>query len=153
MFIVLSKSIEFHLWNSITANTYLATLHPNVPDPNKRHFKLYIFGKSRSGTSLHFINFKFKSTEDSAKLFGSILERILANLGANWFFSFFSHPVNLMLLRVISFLPWNTRYYDIRYSCSISNPFNLIWLIKISLMRLKSSKLVFRHHSLNALKA
>ena len=47
---------------------HLATLHPKVPAPNKRHFVLEIFSRSSSGRSLHLINFKFRSTADSDNL-------------------------------------------------------------------------------------
>ncbi len=47
---------------------HLATLHPSVPAPRSKHFVLAILSKSNSGNKRHLINFKFKSTADSANL-------------------------------------------------------------------------------------
>lgn len=46
----------------------LATLQPRVPAPSKRHFVFTTFSRSKEGTSLHRISFRFRSTDDSASL-------------------------------------------------------------------------------------
>lgn len=46
----------------------LATLQPRVPAPRRRHFVLTTLSRSREGTSLHLISFRFRSTDDSASL-------------------------------------------------------------------------------------
>ena len=46
----------------------LATLHPNVPEPNRRHFVAATFSRAKSGISRHLISLRFKSTADSASL-------------------------------------------------------------------------------------
>lgn len=45
-----------------------ATLQPNVPAPRRRHLVLTTLSRSREGTSLHLISFRFRSTDDSASL-------------------------------------------------------------------------------------
>ena len=46
----------------------LATLQPKVPAPSNRHLVWAIFSKSSSGNKRHRINFKLRSTADSASL-------------------------------------------------------------------------------------
>ena len=45
-----------------------ATLQPSVPAPSKRHLVADIVSRSSDGRRRHRINFKFKSTADSANL-------------------------------------------------------------------------------------
>lgn len=47
----------------------LATLQPSVPAPSSRHLADTIFSKSRVGTNRQHINFKLRSTDDSANLY------------------------------------------------------------------------------------
>lgn len=53
---------------SILTIRVLATLQPRVPAPSRRHFVLTTLSRSREGTSLHLMSFRFKSTDDSASL-------------------------------------------------------------------------------------
>lgn len=63
---------------------FLATLHPNVPAPNSKHFADDIHARSSSGISLHFMSFKFKFTEFLANRSGSIDAAIAAIFGNNF---------------------------------------------------------------------
>ena len=65
---------------------------PSVPAPSNKHFVFMILSSSRSGTSLHFINLRLRSTLDSAILTGSMLDLMLASRGPNCPLSFFSQP-------------------------------------------------------------
>lgn len=53
---------------SILTIRVLATLQPRVPAPSRRHFVLTTLSRSREGTSLHLMSFRFRSTDDSASL-------------------------------------------------------------------------------------
>lgn len=46
----------------------LATLQPRVPAPSRRHFVFTTLSRSKEGTSLQRISFRFRSTDDSASL-------------------------------------------------------------------------------------
>lgn len=54
-------------WPTLTMSV-LATLQPRVPAPSKRHFVFTTLSRSKEGTSLQRISFRFRSTDDSASL-------------------------------------------------------------------------------------
>lgn len=58
--------------NSRLTIRVLATLQPRVPAPSNRHLADTIFSKSRVGTNRQHINFKLRSTDDSANLYHKI---------------------------------------------------------------------------------
>ena len=63
----------------IITSKHLATLQPSVPAPNSRHLVREMTSRSSSGSSRHFISFRFKSTADSASL------NSLNCMWLNWF--------------------------------------------------------------------
>ena len=54
----------------ILTSRHLATLHPRVPAPRRRHLVSAMAGRSRDGRMRQRISFRFRSTEDSASLGG-----------------------------------------------------------------------------------
>lgn len=64
---IIHPYIKMFYPSSLTMSV-LATLQPSVPAPRRRHFVLTTFSRSREGTSLQRINFRFRSTDDSASL-------------------------------------------------------------------------------------
>lgn len=58
--------------NSRLTIKVLATLQPRVPAPSSRHLADTIFSKSSVGTNRQHINFKLRSTDDSANLYHKI---------------------------------------------------------------------------------
>lgn len=59
---------QIFMINSRLTIKVLATLQPRVPAPSSRHFADTIFSKSSVGTNRQHINFKLRSTDDSANL-------------------------------------------------------------------------------------
>lgn len=53
---------------SVLTIRVLATLQPRVPAPSRRHLVLITLSRSKDGTNLHLISFRFRSTDDSASL-------------------------------------------------------------------------------------
>lgn len=59
---------QIFMINSRLTIKVLATLQPRVPAPSSRHLADTIFSKSSVGTNRQHINFKLRSTDDSANL-------------------------------------------------------------------------------------
>lgn len=75
--------------NSRLTIRVLATLQPRVPAPSNRHLADTIFSKSRVGTNRQHINFKLRSTDDSANLYHKInsnTDEYYGGEGVVWFF-------------------------------------------------------------------
>lgn len=74
--------------NSRLTIKVLATLQPSVPAPSSRHLADTIFSKSRVGTNRQHINFKLRSTDDSANLYHKINSNTDEYYGVLFFFFF-----------------------------------------------------------------
>lgn len=80
---------QIFMINSRLTIKVLATLQPSVPAPSSRHLADTIFSKSRVGTNRQHINFKLRSTDDSANLYHKINSNTDEYYGVLLFFFFF----------------------------------------------------------------
>lgn len=65
---ILLSSIKYIVACTSLTMSVRATLQPSVPAPSKRHLVDTTLSKSREGTSRQRINFRLRSTDDSASL-------------------------------------------------------------------------------------